>query len=94
MIPGYERESTKSRWHKEGFVEGENTSECAHRQADGQLDLLTPQFADFPVNEHMIPHFEEKVISQNNSNQIVQNWKDNICEISNEFTVEHLRNLG
>ena len=39
-----------------------------------------------------MPQFEEKVISQGDRNQIVQDWKGNICEISNEFTVEHLKN--
>jgi uroporphyrinogen decarboxylase len=40
----------------------------------------------------MLPQFEEKVLEHKANSQIVQDWKGNICEIGNEFTVEHLRN--
>jgi uroporphyrinogen decarboxylase len=40
----------------------------------------------------MIPQFEEKVIERGERSQIVQDWKGNICEIGNEFGLEHLRN--
>jgi hypothetical protein len=40
----------------------------------------------------MIPEFEEKVIERKERSQIVQDWKGNICEISNEFDIRYLRN--
>jgi uroporphyrinogen decarboxylase len=40
----------------------------------------------------MIPMFEEKVLERRERTQIVQDWKGNICEIGNEYTVEYLRN--
>jgi uroporphyrinogen decarboxylase len=39
----------------------------------------------------MIPAFEEKVIERRERTQIVQDWKGNICEISNEYSLEYLR---
>jgi len=39
----------------------------------------------------MKPEFEEKIIERKKDSQIVQDWKGNICEISNEFTTEYLR---
>jgi uroporphyrinogen decarboxylase len=39
----------------------------------------------------MIPEFEEKVIERKSGSQVVQDWKGNVCEISNEFSLRHLR---
>ncbi len=39
----------------------------------------------------MIPEFEEKVIEEKADSLIVQDWKGNICEISNDFDVSYLR---
>ena len=91
LIPGYGRESTHNRWHREGLPKGtENISEYAYREAGGTLDW--PEAGeDFVVNSQMIPIFEEKVIEKRESSQIVQDWKGNICEIGLEFSVAHLR---
>ena len=45
----------------------------------------------FPVQERMIPAFDEKVLERREDSKIVQDWKGNVCEISDEFTVQHLR---
>jgi uroporphyrinogen decarboxylase len=39
----------------------------------------------------MRPQFEEKVLERKERSQIVQDWKGNICEISNDFDVTYLR---
>jgi uroporphyrinogen decarboxylase len=39
----------------------------------------------------MIPQFEEKVLERGERSQIVQDWKGNICEIGNQYTVNYLR---
>ena len=95
LTPGGGRESTRQRWHKEGLGEGidslEEITAEAYRQAGGTLELA--RYGElFRVNERMIPQFAEKVIERKQRSQIVQDWKGNICEISNEYTVEHLRN--
>ena len=91
LVPGYGRESTHNRWHREGLPKGtKNIAEYAYREAGGTLDW--PEGGeDFFVNTRMIPVFEEKVIEKRENSQIVQDWKGNICEIGLEFSVVHLR---
>jgi uroporphyrinogen decarboxylase len=94
LNPGWGRESTRARWHKDGLPEDVapgQISEYAYRQAGGKLDFPQGDIG-FSLNERMIPMFEEKVIEKKADSQIVQDWKGNICEIGSEFSVEHLRN--
>ena len=92
LEPGHGRESTLDRWHKEGLPQELGTHDAIHeayRQAGGTREL-PKQGATFSVDEKMMPQFERKVISKDERNQIVQDWKGNICEISNDYTVDHL----
>ncbi len=90
--PGGGRESTRERWYKEGLPrEEKDITGYAYHQAGGKLDRGA-WGEGFWVDERMIPQFEEKVIERRERTQIVQDWKGNICEIGNEFTVEYLRN--
>ena len=93
MDPGQGRESTHERWYKEGLPQGMNGNdiiEYAYQQAGGTQTL--PKYGPgFYVDERMMPHFEEKVIEKKERTQIVQDWKGNICEISNEFDLRYLR---
>ena len=95
LSPGAGRESTRARWHKEGLPaeidDAQSITEYAYRQAGGKEEL-TRYESSFAVNERMIPLFEEKVIERKERSQIVQDWKGNVCEISNDYTLEHLRN--
>ncbi|MFH1616747.1 MAG: uroporphyrinogen decarboxylase family protein [Planctomycetota bacterium] len=94
LEPGGGRKSTRARWHKEGLPahleDPDEINSYAYCQAGGSMEFCR-NYADFPVDERMIPHFEEKVIEKKQTSQIVQDWKGNICEISNEFGVEYLR---
>jgi hypothetical protein len=94
LEPGHGRQSTRARWQREGLpsdLTGDAIIEYAYRQAGGKKPWPTPG-PDFKVNERMIPQFEEKVISTGARTQIVQDWKGNICEISNEYDTSYLRN--
>ncbi|MBI5726092.1 MAG: hypothetical protein HZA50_19185 [Planctomycetes bacterium] len=88
--PGGPRESTLARWHKEGLPEGKHY--YAHL-----LETLgiEPQPAGKPVglgvDFRMIPQFEEKVIEHRDGHYICQDWKGNICEISDQFDLTYLR---
>lgn len=92
FAPGSGRKSTRERWYTEGLPreEGDITA-YAYRMAGGTLPLPTGG-PGFWINERMIPQFEEKVIERRANSQVVQDWKGNICEIGNEFTLEYLRN--
>jgi uroporphyrinogen decarboxylase len=39
----------------------------------------------------MIPQFEEKVLAHRDGHYVVQDWKGNVCEISDRFDVSYLR---
>ena len=91
LNPGAGRESTRAAWHHQGLPrEVEDISQYAYRQAGGALDW--PKGGPgFTVDQRMIPVFEERVIERKERSQIVQDWKGNICEISNEYSVAYLR---
>lgn len=91
LMPGGGRKSTRERWYAEGLARDvTDIVLCAYRQAGG-TEFPDGRFEPFAVNERMIPQFEEKVLERKEHSQIVQDWKGNICEIGNEFTVEYLR---
>ena len=92
LVPGGGRKSTLETWHRQGLpVEIRNYNEYAYRLAGGTLAWPVGG-AGFPVNERMIPTFEEKIIEERPQSRVVQDWKGNICEIGKEFTPEYLRN--
>ncbi|MFH1707409.1 MAG: uroporphyrinogen decarboxylase family protein [Planctomycetota bacterium] len=91
LEPGGGRESTRNRWYGEGLPRDvKNIPEYAYRQAGGTLPWPTG-CEGFSVDSRMMPQFEEKVIERKADSQIVQDWKGNVCEIGNEFSVEYLR---
>lgn len=92
LNPGKGRESTRNRWYQEGLPEDvKNHAWYAYKTIGGTLPA--PESGpDFPVNERMIPTFEEKVLEEKSTSRIVQDWKGNVCEISNEYSTEYLRN--
>ena len=95
LSPSSGRKSTREAWRRQGMpadLEPAGIPEFAYRAVGGTLEWPRGAGAGFSVNERMIPQFEEKVIERGENSQIVQDWKGNVCEISNEFTTEHLRN--
>jgi len=92
LEPGGARFSTRENWHAQGLPRDvENYNEYAYRLAGGKLPM--PGWDCWlPVNERMIPQFEQKVIEQRGATKIVQDWKGNVCEIASEFPLEFLRN--
>jgi uroporphyrinogen decarboxylase len=94
LVPGNARESTLATWQTQGLpasISKDRVIEYAYRQAGGQ-EPWPETGSSFPVNERMIPQFEEKVIEERDRTRIVQDWKGNVCEIGRQFSVEHLRN--
>jgi len=93
FCPGGGRESTLANWLKTGLPKQEvkQYNEYAYRQVGGKLPWPSGG-PGFPVNERMLPQFEEKTIEEKENSRIVQDWKGNICEIGKEFNAEYLRN--
>ncbi|MCG3179412.1 MAG: hypothetical protein BIFFINMI_01747 [Phycisphaerae bacterium] len=98
LSPGGPRESTLKRWRSEGLPAGVNwfghllqkigvSPEAAGISGDPG-DKPRHLDADF----RMIPQFEEKVLEHRDGHYVVQDWKGNVCEISDQFDVSYLRN--
>ena len=88
--PGGGRESTRARWHTEGLPEGKNPTAHLMEVLGIEPEPARPNPA-LGVRFIMIPQFEEKVLERKEGHLIVQDWKGNICEISDEFDVSYLR---
>jgi len=94
LTPGSGRESTREAWYRQGLPKGvSNPAEYAYRLGGGR-EAWPGYEKYFHVNDRMIPEFEEKVLERKERSQVVQDWKGNICEIGNEYTVEYLRNAA
>jgi len=88
--PGGPRESTRAAWRTQGLPQGANW----HAQLLETLGIVpdrTQRPVSLGVNFLMMPQFEEKVLEHVGGHYIVQDWKGNICEISDKFDVSYLR---
>ncbi len=93
LTPGRGRKSTRAAWHDQGLpgsIAPEDIPAFAYKTAGGSLPW-PERGEDFPVNERMIPQFEEKVLERRASSLVVQDWKGNTCEISDRYDVRYLR---
>ena len=100
FMPGGGRRSTLERWHREGLPEDVTDTLTYVKQMLDIPDAPAKQaWTTSGVNFGMIPEFEEKLIehrpapkgSTSRGTLIVQDWKGNVCEISDEFSVSDLR---
>jgi len=88
--PGWPRESTLAAWREQGLPPDADWHE--HMLADlGIAPQQTQPPVDLGVDFRMMPQFEEKVLAHEDGHYVVQDWKGNICEISDEFDVTYLR---
>jgi len=90
LQPGWGRQSTISNWHAQGLPEGADP-EAYLQEALGLDRPISPRTTQVDVDFRMIPQFEEKVLEHKDGHYVVQDWKGNICEISDEFDVTYLR---
>ena len=87
--PGGPRKSTLEAWHKQGLPENVDWGACL-RETIG-IEPASPGGPGVFIKHTMIPEFEEKLIEEREETIVVQDWKGNICEISNKFDVSYLR---
>ena len=88
--PGGPRESTLAAWRTQGLPEGVDWFTALREE----LRLEPPPTIDRThpwVETRMIPMFEEKIIERRERTLIVQDWKGNICEISDKYDTRYLR---
>jgi uroporphyrinogen decarboxylase len=88
--PGGPRESTLKAWRAQGLPP--NVSWFAHLCEVLHVETeKTRPGVDHGVDFRMIPQFEEKVLEHKDGHYLVQDWKGNLCEISDQFDVTYLR---
>lgn len=88
--PGEARESTLRAWHGQGLPQGRDWKE-ALCEAIG-IPLAPANDWGSPAPDFtMRPRFEEKVLERRAGSLVVQDWKGNVCEISDQYDVSYLR---
>ena len=88
--PGGPRESTRAAWRTQGLPDGADWH-AVLLETLGIVPERTGAHVGLGVDFLMIPQFEEKVLEHVGGHYIVQDWKGNICEISDAFDVSYLR---
>lgn len=99
FTPGHGRRSTRAAWYRQGLPQHITDYQQYLRQLLGLPEFVHQPAANLGMSMRMIPEFEEKVIehhpapagSTGPGSLIVQDWKGNICEISDEYSVHDLR---
>ena len=88
--PGWPRESTLAAWRTQGLPPGADWREHLLETLGVEPGAIQ-ESQGIGVDFRMIPQFEEKVLRHEGGHLIVQDWKGNICEISDRFDLSYLR---
>ncbi|MBE3098978.1 MAG: hypothetical protein IMZ44_17835 [Planctomycetes bacterium] len=88
--PGGPRESTLAAWRTQGLPPGADWHACLLETLGIPPEPVQPH-VDPGVDFRCIPQFEEKVLEHRDGHYVVQDWKGNICEISDRYDVTYLR---
>ncbi len=91
FVPGGPRESTLANWHQQGLPEGIHWREYLLETLGVVDDPPKLKKTHLGVHFEMMPAFEEKVLEHKDGHYIVQDWKGNICEISDRYDPSYLR---
>ncbi|MAE64190.1 MAG: hypothetical protein CMJ18_07925 [Phycisphaeraceae bacterium] len=95
FVPGSGRESTLAAWRRQGLPEEvRDYHEYVRRLIGMPFDEATRPMLRVTdgVSFTMIPEFEEKTLMHRPGGTIiVQDWKGNVCEISDRFDATYLR---
>ena len=88
--PGGGRESTLAAWRQQGLPPDANWWTYLLETLGIQPESTQPH-VDPGVDFRLIPQYEEKVLEHKDGHYIVQDWKGNVCEISDRYDVTYLR---
>ncbi len=91
LIPGNPRESTLANWRRQGMQEDAAWATQVADTLGLDCDQLVRPGDELHIDFNLRPRFEEKMIERREGSIVVQDWKGNICEISDEFDVTYLR---
>jgi uroporphyrinogen decarboxylase len=90
FFPGVPRESTLETWRSQGLPEGRDYRDALCEETGVPREALAG-YVDPGVNVVMLPQFEERILEHRGGHYVVQDWKGNVVEISDEFDARHLR---
>jgi len=91
LRPGNPRESTLANWREQGMPVGVDWFKCVVETLGIDYDWPDSPVGKLDVDFNLRPVFEEKVLERREGSLIVQDWKGNVCEISDQFDVTYLR---
>lgn len=90
LQPGEPRESTLAAWHAQGLPQGVHWRDHLLEVLGIESEECGPRVG-LDVDFRLIPQFEEKVLQHRDGRYVVQDWKGNVCEISDHYDVTYLR---
>jgi len=94
LWPGWGRRPTLEAWHEQGLPREfglDDYHDYLWEILGIDFDKPEQEIVDPGIDFKMLPQYEEKVLEHKNGHYIVQDWKGNICEISDEFDVSDIR---
>jgi len=89
--PGSPRKSTIEAWRRQGLPERRHYMEALRETLGLPPDSPPKTKTSLAASFLMIPQFDEKILEHRNGHYVVQDWKGNLCEISDQFDVSYLR---
>lgn len=92
FAPGAGRESTLKRWRAEGLPEGKTPEQFVEEQLGIETNPFKTPRVELDVDFRLRPVFEEKILEHKDGHYVVQDWKGNVCEISDQYDLRYLRN--
>jgi len=93
FIPGGPRESTLKAWHQQGLPEGVDWFACLCDKIG--IECQTYYNTVGPgARFAMLPEFEQKILERRPGVLVVQDWKGNICEISDAYDPSYCGGIG
>lgn len=90
FTPGEPRESTLAAWRQQGLTENADWHSALLETIGIHAEKTSPP-TELDADFRMIPQFEEKILEHIGTHYIVQDWKGNICEISDRYDPTYLR---
>jgi len=81
-------------WHEQGLPKEKGLDDYHDHLwdiLDIAFDRPSQEVVDPGIDFLMVPKFEERVLKHEDGHSIVQDWKGNICEISDELDVTDIR---
>jgi len=98
FVPGFGRKSTREAWYRQGLPAHVTDIDAHVRDLVGVPHDPPAERTSLDPDFRMVPWFEEKVIERRpppspsaRGTLVVQDWKGNVCEISDEFDTTYLR---